>query len=68
MNNFIKLNNINKSFSNHKNLSDLAMQYMKGNDCLKEVVGMDNWDQKKTKVVSWMMRTWAKSYCMELKA
>ena len=54
--------------SDHKHLNDLAMQYMKGNDCLKDVVGMDNWDQKKTKVVSWMMRTWAKSYCMELKA
>ena len=54
--------------SSHKNLNDLAMKYMKGNDCLKNVVGMDNWDQKKTKVVSWMMRTWAKSYCMELKA
>jgi asparagine synthase (glutamine-hydrolysing) len=54
--------------SSHKNLNDLAMQYMKGDDCLKNVVGMNNWDQKKTKVVSWMMRTWAKSYCMELKA
>ena len=54
--------------SDHKHLNDLAMQYMTGNDCLKDVVGMDNWDQKKTKVVSWMMRTWAKSYCMQLKA
>ena len=52
--------------SNHKNLETLAMKYMQGNDCLKDTVKMDNWDQKKTKIVSWMMRSWAHYYRMQL--
>jgi len=52
--------------SAHKNLEQLAMQYMNGNDCLKNVVSMKNWDNKKTRVVSWMMRSWAKDYRMQL--
>jgi len=52
--------------SAHKNLEQLAMQYMKGDDCLKNVVSMKNWDNKKTRVVSWMMRSWAKDYRMQL--
>ena len=49
-----------------KNLEKLAMQYMNGDDCLKNVVSMDNWKNKKTRVVSWMMRSWAKDYRMQL--
>ena len=52
--------------SAHKNLENLAMQYMNGDDCLKNVVSMDNWRNKKTRVVSWMMRSWAKDYRMQL--
>jgi len=52
--------------SAHKNLENLAMQYMNGDDCLKNVVSMDNWKNKKTRVVSWMMRSWAKDYRMQL--
>ena len=52
--------------SAHKNLEKLAMQYMNGDDCLKNVVSMDNWKNKKTRVVSWMMRSWAKDYRMQL--
>jgi len=52
--------------SAHKNLEQLAMRYMKGDDCLKNVVSMKNWDNKKTRVVSWMMRSWAKDYRMQL--
>jgi asparagine synthase (glutamine-hydrolysing) len=52
--------------SSHKNLEQLAMQYMNGDDCLKNIVSMENWNNKKTRVVSWMMRSWAKNYRMEL--
>ena len=52
--------------SSHKNLEQLAMQYMNGDDCLKNIVSMDNWNNKKTRVVSWMMRSWAKNYRMQL--
>ena len=53
-------------FHNHPHLEKFAMQYMNGDDCLKNVVSMDNWKQKKTKVVSWMMRSWAHYYRMQL--
>ena len=52
--------------SSHKNLEQLAMQYMNGDDCLKNIVSMDNWNNKKTRVVSWMMRSWANDYRMQL--
>ena len=52
--------------SSHKNLEQLAMRYMNGNDCLKDAVSMDNWNNKKTRVVSWMMRSWADCYRMQL--
>lgn len=48
--------------SSNKNLEQLAMKCMNGNDCLKNIVGMDNWDNKKTRIVSWMMRSWAHHY------
>jgi asparagine synthetase B (glutamine-hydrolysing) len=53
-------------FHNHPHLENFAMKYMNGNDCFKNVVSMDNWKQKKTKVVSWMMRSWAHYYRMQL--
>lgn len=52
--------------SSNKNLEQLAMKCMNGNDCLKNIVGMDNWENKKTRIVSWMMRSWANSYRMQL--
>ena len=52
--------------SSNKNLEQLAMKCMNGNDCLKNIVGMDNWENKKTRIVSWMMRSWANNYRMQL--
>ena len=52
--------------NDHKNLKELAMDYMNGDDCFKNIISMDNWKNKKTKIVSWMMRSWAKSYRMQL--
>lgn len=46
----------------NKNLEDFAMQYMNKEDCLKTQISMDNWNNKKTRVVSWLMRSWAQSY------
>jgi len=43
-------------------LNDWAMSYMLKEDCLKKQISMKNWDNKKTRVVSWMMRSWAQIY------
>ena len=48
-----------------KTLNDWALSYMQKNDCLKQQVSMKNWDNKKTRVVSWMMRSWAQNYLMQ---
>jgi len=48
-----------------KKLNDWALSYMQKNDCLKQQVSMKNWDNKKTRVVSWMMRSWAQNYLMQ---
>ena len=48
-----------------KKLNDWALSYMQKNDCLKHQVSMKNWDNKKTRVVSWMMRSWAQTYRMQ---
>ena len=45
-----------------KHLNDWAMSYMLKEDCLKNQISMKNWDNKKTRVVSWMMRSWAQVY------
>ena len=43
-------------------LNAWAMSYMLKEDCLKSQISMKNWDNKKTRVVSWMMRSWAQIY------
>ena len=48
-----------------KKLNDWALSYMQKNDCLKQQVSMKNWDNGKTRVVSWMMRSWAQNYLMQ---
>ena len=45
-----------------KELNDWAMSYMLKEDCLRSQISMKNWDNKKTRVVSWMMRSWAQIY------
>jgi len=50
----------------NKDLDDFAMSYMNADDCLKDTVSMDNWKNKKTRVISWMMRSWAQRYSMTL--
>ena len=50
----------------NKDLDDFAMSYMNADDCLKNTVSMDNWKNKKTRVISWMMRSWAQRYSMTL--
>ena len=46
-------------------LNAWAMSYMLKEDCLKSQISMKNWDNKKTRVVSWMMRSWAQIYDMQ---
>ena len=49
-----------------KKLNDWALTYMNQLDCFKSQISMKNWDNKKTRVVSWMMRSWAQNYRMQL--
>ncbi len=43
-------------------LQKFAMSYMDKHDCLKNEISMENWEQKKTRVIAWMMRSWAQVY------
>ena len=41
-------------------------QYMNKNDCLKNVISQQNQVNKKPRLISWMMRSWAQSYDMTI--
>lgn len=45
---------------------NFAQSYMKKNDGLKSIVSQKNWEHGKTKVVSWIVRSWAQLYNINL--
>ena len=40
--------------------------YMNKNDCLKSVISKANQVNKKPRLISWMMRSWAQTYNMTI--
>ena len=52
--------------NNNKELQSFMQSYMDKNDCLKNVISQSNQTQKKPRLISWMMRSWAQCYDMSV--
>lgn len=52
--------------NDNKKLQSFMAQYMNKNDCLKNVISQQNQVNKKPRLISWMMRSWAQSYDMTI--
>ena len=52
--------------NNNKELQSFMQSYMDKNDCLKHVISQSNQTQKKPRLISWMMRSWAQCYDMSV--
>ena len=52
--------------NDNKKLQSFMAQYMNKNDCLKNVISQQNQVNKKPRLISWMMRSWAQSYNMTI--
>lgn len=52
--------------NNNKELQLFMQSYMDKNDCLKNVISQSNQTQKKPRLISWMMRSWAQCYDMSV--
>jgi len=52
--------------NDNKKLQDFMNSYMSKNDCLKNVISQSNQTQKKPRLISWMMRSWAQCYDMRV--
>jgi asparagine synthase (glutamine-hydrolysing) len=52
--------------NDNKTLQAFMQSYMERNDCLKTVISQSNQTQKKPRLISWMMRSWAQCYDMRV--
>lgn len=52
--------------NNNEKLQTFMNSYMAKEDCLKNVISASNQTQKKPRLISWMMRSWAQSYDMRV--
>ncbi len=52
--------------NNNPQLQSFMQSYMDKNDCLKNVISQSNQTQKKPRLISWMMRSWAQCYDMSV--
>ena len=52
--------------NDNKELQNFMAGYMNKNDCLKNVISKQNQINKKPRLISWMMRSWAQSYNMSI--
>lgn len=49
-----------------RDIFSFARSYMEKNDALKQLVSGKNWEYGKTKVISWIVRSWAQQYKITL--
>ena len=52
--------------NDQKELQNFMASYMNKNDCLKSVISKANQVNKKPRLISWMMRSWAQTYNMTI--
>ena len=52
--------------NDQKELQNFMASYMNKNDCLKNVISKANQMNKKPRLISWMMRSWAQTYNMTI--
>lgn len=52
--------------NNNVELQSFMKSYMDKNDCLKNIISQTNQTQKKPRLISWMMRSWAQCYNMSV--
>ena len=55
-----------KWIESNQNLKQTYLNTIKQNDCLKNIISSENYNLGKNRIISWMMRSWAQEYDLNI--